>query len=367
MSDKINSAYLLQGIRDQLPTVYNNASRLLMISDILNYYLTGTMVNEPSMLSTTQLYDSASKSISKDICQMMGLRPDLIGDVSIHGEMIGYLRQEIMEELQLTEPIPVVSVPSHDTASAVLAVPANRNEKFAFISSGTWSLLGMELESALINSSVFDAGFTNEVGGFGTITLLQNGMGLFLLQQLKREYELELRRSCTWDEFYSMRDRIHANQAMNLFNVNAREFFNPVSMLDAILTDITKHGVNIPSDKKWQIAIEAALQSLACSYAVGVEQLEKATGNNIDKIYIVGGGTRDKDLNQLTANRTGRSVLLGSAESTSLGNIIAQTSYLNGYSVEQMRETIRRSFPPEEVSVEPVTVDAVNRYRSLIE
>lgn len=364
LCDKINSAYLLQGVRDQLPTIYRNASRLLMISDILNYYLTGIMVNEPTMLSTSQLFNAKTQTVSEEICQLMGLRPDLIGPRSVHGELIGQLRAEIVEELRLTGPIPVVSIPSHDTAAAVLAIPAEPGERFAFISSGTWSLLGMELDRARLDDGVYHGGFTNEIGAFGTITLLQNGMGLFLLQRLKQEYEFEEARACSWEEFYALRDSGQDAPPL-LFDVNGRSFFNPPSMLEAILKAVIGEGERIPPEQKWAIAISAAIESLACSYAIGIERLEEATGETIDKIYVVGGGTRDKELNQLTANRTGRPVLLGSAESTSLGNILSQMSYLEGYNVEQMRGLIRQSFPPTEVYVQAIKDDAVSRYRSI--
>lgn len=369
LSDKINSAYLLQGVRDKLPTVYKNATRLLMISDILNYYLTGTMINEPSMLSTTQLLDVKTQTISKDICHKFDLRSDLFGEISNHGESIGFLKPEIIEELQLDGHIPVISIPSHDTAAAVLAVPALPGERFAFLSSGTWSLLGMELDDALINEKVFEGGFTNEIGAFGKITLLKNNMGLFLLQRLKQEYEFEQGKVCTWDEFYSLRSN-YKNRDSLLFDVNAREFFNPISMLDAILNTITDAGAKvIPSEQKWDIAISAAIESLACSYAIGVEKLESATCKKIDKIYVVGGGTRDRELNQLTANSTGRPVILGSPESTSLGNILAQSGYLAGYSIEKMRSIVRNSYPPLviETQNDPIHNDVVRRYRELIE
>jgi len=367
LSDKINSAYLLQAVRDRLPTVYKQASRLLMISDILNYYLTGVMINEPSMLSTTQLFNAQDQTLSQEICRLMDLRSDLIGPVSQHGQKIGFLRPEIMAELNMTgDPIPVISVPSHDTAAAVLAAPSQAGEPLAFISSGTWSLLGMEMEKALVNDQVFQAGFTNEVGAFGTTTLLANSMGLFLLQKLKQEYELEEGKACSWDEFYAIRSRGRQDKPF-LFNVNDRAFFNPPSMLEAIMKRILEEGGSASPQSKWQTAISAAVESLACSYALGMENLGRATGRAIDRIYVVGGGTRDSELNQLTANRTGRPVLLGSPESTSLGNILAQTSYLAGYSMEQIRDIARRSFPPREVAPQPLTDDAVTRYRTLVE
>lgn len=364
LCDKINSAYLLQGVRDHLPTVYRNATRLLMISDIINYYLTGIMINEPTMLSTSQLFNARTQTVSEEICKLMNLRPELIGPRSVHGQLIGQLRPQIMEELRLTAPIPVISVPSHDTAAAVLAVPAEPGERFAFISSGTWSLLGMELGKARLDESVYRAGFTNEVGAFGTITLLKNSMGLFLLQRLKQEYEFDQVKECSWEDFYALRASRPDGPPL-LFDVNDRAFFNPPSMLEAILEAVTGEGESIPPEQKWATAISAAIESLACSYAVGIERLEEATGETVDKIYVVGGGTRDKELNQLTANRTGRPVLLGSAESTSLGNILAQMRFLESFSVEQMRKVIRQSFPPTEVFVQAVKDDAVSRYRSI--
>ena len=343
--DKINSCYMLKGIRDISPELFEAADRLLLIPDILNYYLTGNMFNEPSELSTTQLMDAKTKGISLQACSILNVPNKLIGRISEHGTSIGGLSKDIREELGINYEVPVISVPSHDTASAVLAVPA-RKEQFAFISSGTWSLIGTELESPIINEEVRKHDLTNEVGAFDTITLLKNNAGMFLIQRLKKEYQQEERREVDWEELNALGDNAESNDI--LFDVNDERFFNPVNMSEALWCYFMDKGL-VQGEKDWSVIIRSFVRSMALSYAETIEKIEKISGLLFDSIYIIGGGSQNRRLCKETANLTGRRVVAGGKESTSLGNIMAQIKYFEpDKSINELRDIVGRSIDVKE-------------------
>lgn len=339
LCDRINSVYLLQGMREKMPSLYLAADKLLMIPDILNYMLTGVMQNEPSELSTTQLMDARSRQVSQEACRAFDISPSLFSPVGVHGRLVGKLTQSLLAELEIGYDIPVVCVPSHDTACASLAVPAAR-EDFAFISSGTWSLIGTELAEPLITPQALASSLTNEVGAFGRITLLKNNAGLFLMQRLRQEYQRALGREAEWDELVGL---AQASSQAPVFDVNEGRFFNPASMSRAIWDALLESG-QASGDLDWPVVLRSVYESLAHSYANCVERLEEVTGKRFDKIYILGGGARNAFLNGLTARRTGRKVVACDGESTVLGNIAAQIAYFQPEATpERLREIIGRS------------------------
>lgn len=323
LCDKINSCYMLKGMMRKFPEMVKAADRLLMIPDILNYFLTGTMMNEPSELSTTQLMDVKTRKISLEACGLLGISRELFPEISTHGTTLGFLRKELKEELGISYDIPVIAVPSHDTAAAVLAVPAAENN-FAFISSGTWALIGTELQEPVISDEVRKAGLTNEVGGFGTITLLKNNAGMFLIQRLKKEYEQETGQKAGWEDLNALGDQ--ASKEGVLFDVNSIRFFNPVNMSEEIWKYFCETG-QTAGKKDWNIIIRSFQESMALSYALTIENLEHISGREFEAVYIVGGGSRNARLCQATADCTGKRVSAGGKESTSMGNLLAQIKY----------------------------------------
>lgn len=343
--DKINSCYMLKGIRDISPELFEAADKVLLIPDILNYFLTGNMFNEPSELSTTQLMDAKSKEISSTACGILNIPNKLFGRISEHGTSIGVLSNEIREELGITYEVPVISVPSHDTASAVLAVPA-RSGQFAFISSGTWSLIGTELAYPIINEEVRRHNLTNEVGAFDTITLLKNNAGMFLIQRLKKEYEHEVCREVDWEALNALGDSVESSDI--LFDVNDERFFNPVNMSDALWSYFKGKGL-VRGEKDWSIIIRSFVKSMALSYAETVGKIEKISGQCFDSIYIIGGGSQNRRLCKETANLTGKRVVAGGKESTSLGNILAQIKYFEpDKTINELRDIIAASIEVRE-------------------
>ncbi len=203
LCDKINSAYMIKGIMETRPEQFSIADKLLMVPDILNHMLTGVMQNEPSELSTPQLMDARTRTLSKAAAESFGIPESLFCEIGVHGKQIGNLQKHILERLQIDYDIPGICVPSHDTACAIAAIPAQEDD-FIYISSGTWSLIGTELDQPIINDEVMNSNLTNEVGAYGKITLLKNSAGMFIIQRLKKEYDQVHQCESTWDGLTSL-------------------------------------------------------------------------------------------------------------------------------------------------------------------
>lgn len=340
LCDKINSLYMLNGMRDHFPEIFSTADKILMIPDIINYMLTGKMVNEPSELSTTQILNSQTRKISKKICEQFSIPTSMFNPIGKHGLAIGNILPYIKEEIGVDYDIPVICVPSHDTASAVMAVPTE-DERFVFISSGTWSLIGTELDEPIINEKVLESGLTNEVGAFNKITMLKNSTGMFIIQRIKKEFDEVMGAEHTWDELDEIAKQYTGNAP--LFNVNSDCFFNTRHMGKEIWNYLIKTG-QVSGEINWGAVIKSVHESMACSYAQTIQDIENITGENFSSIYIVGGGSKNVMVNELTAKRTGKKVIACSKESTSLGNIAAQLKYfVPDITVKGIRKILRDS------------------------
>jgi rhamnulokinase len=330
----MNSMYQLLGIREKLPEYYAMAKSVLLIPDLLNYLFTGESNSELSIASTTQLLDMRSRDYSKAIFAATGLPkawfPPLVG----HAEVRGRLKEEITSRLGVPR-LPAISVPSHDTASAVVSVPTDSKD-FVFISSGTWSLIGTELDEPIINTTVRDHGFSNEGGAFGSITFLKNSCGMHILQNIKRELEFSDNQPYTWDEIVKVSLPALKDKTFVTFDPNAGTLYNPVSMIEALkrLTGLDNLGRIIAS----------AYHSLAVSYTEAISQLEHITGKIYPEIHIIGGGSRNAHLNQMTADLSGKTVVAGPDEATSLGTIAVQVMHDHPeLSLRDVRAIIRNS------------------------
>ena len=365
LCDKINSVYLLKGMKEEMPDVYRAADKLLMIPDILNYLLTGKMLNEPSEFSTTQLMDVNAKSVSDFVCREMKISRNLFHDFGRHGEAIGYLSDDIKAEIGADYDIPVICVPSHDTAAAVLAVPAQQ-EHFAFISSGTWALVGTELLKPLLSKEVFDAGLTNESGAFDTITLLKNGAGMFIIQKIKKEYETDVKREVTWEEIVKLSEE-EGGKNIPLIDMNDIRFFNPAHMGKEIWNYL-KETKQAEGGFSWNTIVKSVYESMACSYAVTIEHLQRVTKEYFDCIYIVGGGAKNELVNQMTANCTGKNVIACFGESTAMGNIAAQLKYFQpSLELKAIREIVCNSVETKSYMPDTDTSYLIDSYKKLQE
>lgn len=364
LCDKINSVYMMAGMNEYMPGITKAADKLLMIPDIFNYLFTGKMLAEPSEFSTTQLMNSADMELSTQVLEKFNINRDWFPPIAQHGKTIGYLNKDICEEIGIDYEVPVICVPSHDTASAVVAVPA-KEKKFAFISSGTWSLIGTELNEPLINEQVLSAGYTNEVGYNNIITLLKNSAGMFIVQRVKQEYEEYRQQSVTWDEIVELA-KGYEGQPM-LFDVNSPIFFNPTNMSETIW-DFYKKSHQTDTELNWGALINGIYRSMACNYHVALEELELITSTEFESVYVVGGGSQNKYLNQLCADITGRVFVAGAKESTSMGNIGVQLkNFNNELTLEDIRRIIADSidccvFKPHDKQND----DLVDRYKSLL-
>lgn len=347
LCDKINSLYMMTGMKRYFPEFVSAADRCLMIPDILNYFMTGVMVNEPSELSTTQLMNAKERTVDKDVCEQFGIPTSWFGEIACHGKKIGMVREDILKEIGADYDIPVVCVPSHDTASAVAAIPA-AEDSFGFVSCGTWSLIGTELEEPVCNETVKEAELTNEVGAFGRITLLKNSSGMFIVNRLKKEYDYSRGVKSSWDEITEMAQSCDSSAVIDL---NDNAFFNPESMSEAVWEYLVRTK-QTKGDLKWPVLFKTFYESLACCYAVTLRDIEQITGKTFEKVYIVGGGASSRVLIDLTAQHTGKPVIVCYGESTAMGNLAVQLKYFDqNLTLEDIRKIISVSYKTEEFAV----------------
>ncbi len=319
LSDKINSIYMLKGIHEKMPSIASQAKKLLMIPDILTYFMTGVMENEPSEISTTQALDVRSMTISREQCEAMGVDPDIFQKIGEHGKVIGYIKREILDEMKVDYDIPFICAPSHDTASAVFGIPCE-DEEFFFVSSGTWALIGAQIKEPVLTKEVMEGRLTNEVGAFGRITLLKNSIGMFITQRLKAEYQRDIQDTVSWNEFTDLARGFEG--APGIFDVNHEDFFNPVHMGQAIHKHL--HPEDPEGKLDWNEIVASVFASMAESYCVGLKAVMKATGKETDVIYVVGGGSKNAIINQACADSLGKKIVTCDMECSCVGCGAAQ-------------------------------------------
>ncbi len=332
----MNSLYQLIGIKEKLPEYYENARDILFIPDLLNYLFTGEKGTENTIASTSQFLDMRSQDYAQELFDLSGIDRNLFHPVVSHGNERGRVLPALAELLEIDR-IPFVSVPSHDTSSAVVSVPA-REDRFIFISSGTWSLIGTELDEPIINDTVYEMSFANEGGASDTITLLKNSAGMHILQNVKREMEQEKGSDYTWDEIVRLSEK--AGLSVSLYDPNNTRLFNPVKMISAI--------TELSGEKEIPNILASSYISLACSYREAIENLESLTGTEFESIHIIGGGSRNAYLNQLAANVSDKKVIAGPEEATSLGTIAMQILYHDpSQTLSSLRAIIANDLQPK--------------------
>lgn len=334
-----NGLVHLFGVRELYPSVLSDSNSIVMIPDYVNYLLTGDLATEYTNATTTQFMDARSKSFSEEILRLLGLTPDHFPPTQNPGSQLGTLRESVQKETGLG-PIPVWTVASHDTASAVMGVPAE-GDNWAFLSSGTWSLLGVEIDSPIINEDSKRFNLTNEGGAFGTVRLLKNVMGLWILQQCRDIWQMETGSPLSYEE---MSSEAEAQAVDFTIDVDSPELFNPPNMVEAITTLCIQQGSYIP-ENRGQI-IHLVYSSLAEKYEQVLDEIEATTKRPIERLYIVGGGSQDSALNQIIASTLKDiKVFAGPSEATAIGNILVQ-AYANGEvsGLQEIREVVRNSF-----------------------
>jgi len=320
-------------------TALKEAKTLLFMPDLLNFFLTGEKRCEYTIASTSQMYDSAKQDWAYDLLEKMGIPTDLFAPIIYPGEQVGVLTEAIAEELGVGR-IPVMAVASHDTGSAVASVPVCDNKDFIYISSGTWSLMGTELDTPIVNELALDKNYTNEGGVNKTIRFLKNIMGLWLIQESRRQWDRE-GELLSFDELEKQAKA--ATPFESLIDPDYEAFQTPGNMPEKIREYCRKTNQAVP-ETKGEI-IRCIAQSLVLRYRDVVEGMEAVTGKEYPVIHIVGGGIKDKMICQFTANATKRRVEAGPVEATSIGNVLVQAMACGAIKdLNEARRVVKNSF-----------------------
>lgn len=360
---QLNSLYqLLSMVRADAP-ILGIARTFLTMPDLFNYWMTGQKVCEYTIATTTQCFDTRRNVWATPLLERLGIPTQIFPDVVQPGTVLGPLADEVAEEVGVKN-LQVIAPASHDTGSAVAAVPASQTD-FAWISSGTWSIMGVESPVPVINDQILEINLTNEGGVNGTIRLSRNIMGLWLVQECRRTWNQQ-GESLSYDELTRM--AAEALPLRAIVDPDSGEFFAPGDMPTRIQEYCRRTGQPVP-ETKGEI-VRCALESVALKYRWVLERLETLVGHSLGAIHIVGGGTQNKLLSQLTADATCKPVITGPVEATAIGNILSQMIGLNVLaSLADAREVVRRSY--EVLTFEPKDTAgwdaAYDRLQALVE
>ena len=355
---QINTLYQLFARAQQKSPHLASAETLLFIPDYFHYLLTGEKCSEFTIASTSQIYNIKDKTWDTEILKAIGVSPKLFQKIIQPGTIIGKLTKEIRDETGFEE-IPVIAPASHDTASAVASVPA-QGDDWAYISSGTWSLMGIETKEPILTEKAMKFNFTNEGGVNGTYRFLKNIMGLWTVQRIKSD----LKNKYDYEQLTNMASE--SKPFVSLINLDDPRFLNPPSMIKAIIDFCHETGQSEPDTPG--ALVRCALESLALHYRTVLDELRDVQNKPINRIHIVGGGSQNELLCQMTADATGIPVLAGPTEATSIGNIIVQAQSLGHVdSLVDARSMVHNSFSIQEYN--PSKSDpwnaALQRYNAL--
>ena len=349
-----NTIYQLMAQKLEAPEQVAAAKRLLMIPEYLNFLLTGVKKSEYTIASTSNLLDACKKDWDKELIEMLGLPVEIFGELCMPGESVGLLLPEIQAQVGFNTT--VILPATHDTGSAFLAVPA-KDDNAVYLSSGTWSLLGVENEVAITTPESHAANFTNEGGAWYRYRYLSNIMGLWMIQSVRRElngvsYVVGKEQRQATGKKWSFPDLIAEAEKEEGFpsmvDVNASCFLAPESMIQAIKDECVRTGQAVP-ETVGQI-MQCVYTSLSICYRDAIKALEGLTGKKYTSINIVGGGCQDGYLNRRTAQATGLTVFAGPVEGTAIGNLLVQMIAGGDLSdLAAARSAIRRSFEIKEV------------------
>lgn len=333
-----NTVYQLAVEREEAPEKLAQAERMLNIPDLLNYFLTGRMANEYTILSTGALLDAKKRDYAWELLDRLGIPRRLFGDVTAPGTDLGTLLPQVQGETGKTD-AHVLTVASHDTASAVIAVPSEEKD-FLYISSGTWSLMGTELSDPLINAESRAANFTNEGGACGTVRFLKNIMGLWIIQESRRQWRREGK-----DYSFAQMEAWakESTPFRSLIDVDDSDFATPGDMPEKIRAYCKRTAQPVPESVGE--VVRCIYESLALKYRSVAERVMELMGRRARVIHVVGGGTKDRFLSQLTADACGIPVCAGPEEATAIGNLMMQLMAAGEVSdLGQARRVVAASF-----------------------
>ncbi len=369
---QFNTLYQLLALSRSSSPILEVAETLLMMPDLFGWLLTGRRAGERTDASTTQLLDPRTGSWSDELCRDLGLPRAILPELIEPGTALGPLRRSVAEEVGLARPLTVIAPPTHDTASAVAAVPARTRSAstsssppdWCYLSSGTWSLLGVEVPHPVINAETMRYNFTNEGGVAGTTRLLKNIMGLWLVQESRRTWA-RAGREWTYEDLIARAQVAPPFSA--LVDPDDTSFLAPGDMPARLLAYCKRTNQAPPSDEAG--LIRCCLESLSLKYRWAIERLEAILGTRIDTIHVVGGGTKNALLCQFTADACGRPVHAGPVEATAIGNILMQAIGCGRLgSIAELRAVVARSFPvtiyePRDTAA---WADAAGRFAALV-
>lgn len=335
---QINSLYQLFAMAQSGSPALAAASTFLNMPDLFNFWLSGRKASEFSISTTSQCYNPFTGDWARDMLDKLGIPSHIFGEIVPPGTVLGDLRAAVREETG-SPPIPVIASAGHDTASAVVAVPTTSAD-YIYLSSGTWSLMGIEAEGPIITDKSLAYDFTNEGGLNGTFRFLKNIMGLWLVQECKREWA-RAGQSYSYDDLTRM--TAEAPAFGPLVSLNDSRFLSPGGMPARIQSFCHETAQAVP-ETKGEI-VRCALESLALEYRWVAERLDEIAGHPLPALHIFGGGSQNKLLNQFAADATGRTVVAGPVEATAIGNVLVQAIALGHIgSLAEGRDLVRRSF-----------------------
>ena len=344
-----NTLFQLATQLEENTSTYPVIDKILFMPDALSYLLTGKMVTEYTIASTSQMINPYMRNFDDSLLEAVNLKQENFAPIVFSGAEIGKLSNSVKELTGMGD-ISVIAVAGHDTGSAVLATPAV-NENFAYLSSGTWSLMGIESAEPVINEETYALNFTNEGGADGSVRLLKNICGMWLIEQCKKEWEKE--GTVTFTEIVQAANE--ASPFRCFINPDSPSFASPASMTAAIKEYCRVTGQPVP-ETMGEIA-RCIYESLAFRYKQVLSNLQKLATFPIETLHIIGGGAQNKMLNQFTANAVGKTVLAGPSEATAMGNILLQAKAAGLVKdKKEIRRIIRNSvelemFDPEETAL----------------
>ncbi len=341
---QINTIYQLYSFAKNKPQVFGNAKYFLTIPDLLNYWLTGIIKNEYSIATTTQLYNPIERDWSIKIMNKLGLKREIFGEIIMPGTKIGKLLPAIAQEIGVNSEVVVVAPACHDTGSAVAAVPVEDDTNYAYISSGTWSLLGIETPEQIINEMSFKYNFTNEGSANGGFRFLKNIIGFWIIQECKKYWDENVK-SYSYDELTEI--ALKYGPANFRIDPDDLRFLRPGliddNMPDRIKACCQETGQKVPETPAE--IVRGVIESLADKYTKTIKMIEEITNRTINEIYIIGGGCRNGLLCQIVANATDLSVFAGPVEAAAIGNLMVQAKSMGQIkSIAEGRKIIRKSF-----------------------
>ncbi|MEW6403801.1 MAG: rhamnulokinase family protein [Chloroflexota bacterium] len=335
---QLNTLFQLFAMRRENDPALQSAKTLLTMPDLFNFWLTGSKAGELTISTTTQCYNPREKCWAFELLTALDIPRSIFQPIVQPGTVLDCLRTSIAEDASC-ERIPVIAVGSHDTASAVAAVPAEESD-FIYISSGTWSLMGIESDRPIINADSLHSDLTNEGGVCGANLFLKNIMGMWLLQESRRQW-MKAGRNYSYEELTNLASKARALQS--LVAVSDNRFLAPANMVECVQSFCRETGQTVPQTEAE--IVRCILESLALEYRWGTEKLRELSGRALPVIHIIGGGSRNQLLNQFTADATGCEVIAGPVEATAIGNILVQAISLGQLtSLAEGRALVRHSF-----------------------